>query len=698
MLLLWCNSLVYASNIFSSIDLPQTGVFRAALENGDRFAAKILHKKRDSICQSLSINNIPENAILKGPIVFHLETKMSSEKYGVYFNGYEYLSHIDSGEGHGTWIIGYEPGKDSGFGYIRAQFDSFSPIGHENGTEWNWIQGRDWIPDSSTLIQCFESYPAPLSYSIEYYSGNDILTSVIRVCENKNTKFCLEKSMTEGTFVLINRKWVKISQIFSSYGLGDIFEIKFQTGKKLLGFYVNDELSSSNGWRLTFRLLNPDVEISNNHSIAVNSPIHPHLAGESHSLVLQTIMDSRRDDELIVDFGKNGFHQVDVVPLSQEAMDIHDSISRRILSSALPGEFLWLWYSDQKIVTSRDQMLLQCVFKSDKLSLFRYFVSDRVITMRESILEKDTQFLTWNNGVNKLMFEDKEIELHSVLFIGDNMMDYVLSYLYHKETTLGDLPSCFLYHAAMSFPRPLVYAAEIFCVLLGAKPVSMIQYSSASDMQWKFPLVREILRGISIGTKAFPDFDVGMSKFKYFNDESLIIYRSSRRYLAYSLRPFGQAQALHPAPYPDLKTQQHDWTQQIYNSWWNGYVLGYPLRFVDSYCETFHNGLSLEDKRNAMLSARYDVENYFAILSNAAPCSSVHSEQGCSLSFERTVQNEDYYDYAIELGIASSARSESDKESNTGLALTPVSIAMGLDPPVSEDFWIFLREFLKNRL
>ena len=54
-----------------------------------------------------------------------------------------------------------------------------------------------------------------------------------------------------------------------------------------------------------------------------------------------------------------------------------------------------------------------------------------------------------------------------------------------------------------------------------------------------------------------------------------------------------KAQALHPLPYPDDKDPYPDWQEQIYNAWWNGYIIGYPERFIDSYCETFHNGLTV---------------------------------------------------------------------------------------------------------
>lgn len=36
--------------------------------------------------------------------------------------------------------------------------------------------------------------------------------------------------------------------------------------------------------------------------------------------------------------------------------------------------------------------------------------------------------------------------------------------------------------------------------------------------------------------------------------------------------------------------------EQIYNSWHNGYVLGYPEQFVDAYCRNFHSDLHQDEK------------------------------------------------------------------------------------------------------
>jgi hypothetical protein len=99
---------------------------------------------------------------------------------------------------------------------------------------------------------------------------------------------------------------------------------------------------------------------------------------------------------------------------------------------------------------------------------------------------------------------------------------------------------------------------------------------------------------------------------KYREDESLMIYRSSRRYIAHGLLPYNQSQALHPAPYPDSANPTPDEKMQIFNAWWNGYLLGYPEYFVDSYCESFHNGLDAHEKSAQSRAAKSSVVKFLS--------------------------------------------------------------------------------------
>jgi hypothetical protein len=93
------------------------------------------------------------------------------------------------------------------------------------------------------------------------------------------------------------------------------------------------------------------------------------------------------------------------------------------------------------------------------------------------------------------------------------------------------------------------------------------------------------------------ELDVKHTVFKYRNDETLVLYRPNREALAEALLPHREAQALHPCPYPREESRRADEEAQIYNSAWNGLVLGYPEYFVQGYCESFHNSLSVTHKK-----------------------------------------------------------------------------------------------------
>ena len=171
------------------------------------------------------------------------------------------------------------------------------------------------------------------------------------------------------------------------------------------------------------------------------------------------------------------------------------------------------------------------------------------------------------------------------------------------------------YHSSVSIPAPLVYAAEIVCLLIGAKPVVMTQYDTPSERQWKAPLVRPLLRGLVALITLNESHDLSMDVFRFGSDTTLVLFRESRRYLSEALLPAGQTQALHPVPYPneagDNEQLQKDYHDQVYNSAWNGHVLGYPRRFVDMYCADFHNPLPVSDKMGIARKARVELESNF---------------------------------------------------------------------------------------
>ena len=74
-------------------------------------------------------------------------------------------------------------------------------------------------------------------------------------------------------------------------------------------------------------------------------------------------------------------------------------------------------------------------------------------------------------------FQGKVMNIDGAFFIGSDLLGFIRRYLVYKDGTLADLPSCYLYHAGVSLPVSLVYAAEIVCVLMGAKAIAMVLQS-----------------------------------------------------------------------------------------------------------------------------------------------------------------------------------------------------------------------------
>ena len=116
--------------------------------------------------------------------------------------------------------------------------------------------------------------------------------------------------------------------------------------------------------------------------------------------------------------------------------------------------------------------------------------------MKQSVLSKDIHYFTYslsdcysnsndNSDIgdnddptrNPVLIDHKnsKIEANSIVFIGSDLIGFIRKYLVYKENPAIGLSSCFLYHAAVSLPQALVYAAEILCVLTGQKAVTMVR-------------------------------------------------------------------------------------------------------------------------------------------------------------------------------------------------------------------------------
>jgi hypothetical protein len=250
--------------------------------------------------------------------------------------------------------------------------------------------------------------------------------------------------------------------------------------------------------------------------------------------------------------------------------------------------------------------------------------------MQLSPLEEDTGLaLLQGRGESDetLSYKENSYAVTAAEVLGPRILHYIEELLGLGPGSDGDgdgnaagadapVSPCFFYHSQPRVPEPLVYAAELLCVLHGEKALVMVQYDTPTEAQHRHPLVRSLVRATVAAAHAEASaVDVAHTVLRYRQDTTLVLYRAKHEALVAALMPEGQAQALHPVPYPNyngppdsLLAEEH---AQVYNSGWNGFVLGYPQPLVDAYCTDFHNSLTVAQKRAEGKRAKRDVQAHF---------------------------------------------------------------------------------------
>jgi hypothetical protein len=249
--------------------------------------------------------------------------------------------------------------------------------------------------------------------------------------------------------------------------LSNIARGEFPTASKL----VADE-DGSRGWRLFFR--NDD-------------------AGSS--------------TETIVELGPDGvLDGVGIRSIRGPKGDAQRRVEEDKVLHAQRGEFIWVWVRRRPTVNSViggegssgkharladsgavDNYLLRCEgghsSSESTVSVFQYFHNHRRQIMERSMLSMHTsRFValqsglgTNSSGQSVFIIDGVEVEVIGAVTIGRDAINWIDAFLTSHEGFLShDVSSCFMYHAAVTIPESLVYAAEIVCVLVGAKPMTLV--------------------------------------------------------------------------------------------------------------------------------------------------------------------------------------------------------------------------------
>lgn len=169
------------------------------------------------------------------------------------------------------------------------------------------------------------------------------------------------------------------------------------------------------------------------------------------------------------------------------------------------GDYVWIWVDDNRkygdILAKCIDIISDTIEYSSVLSIenrkyiFSYTVSDRRAIMERSMIDLELNRLVLDMHIVPRKSNQKEISQFkayytssfssiqtpvSILYMEnfnhiESLVGFMKKYIAVEEKRYGsDVPSCFFYHTGVSLPQQLVYGAELLCVLVGAKPISMV--------------------------------------------------------------------------------------------------------------------------------------------------------------------------------------------------------------------------------
>jgi len=538
-------------------------------------------------------------------------------------------------QGEGTWIIGEKPGVDSGISYVRVSYPTLVPP--EEG--YMLLDNNSWRAESSIHVFCSGQVYGESVMAVEFATGFRAVFSPSLMagsedfdwdfgCESQVEKLKLgglKKKLPhfcEASFFNVNtQNWeeFKIDESISALSIGGAVYVDKEHNDNKEYVYVSTEHIEDVGWRLTI-IHPPTLE-----------PLYPML-GKNGNFYLPT--------EYNEDFYDGRVAEYDEAVLEIISLDKSPTLPRvssvEALKALSPGQWVWIFLDvntgdDVHLAPQPKGLVLELKIRKDNKLIFSWHSSDRAGVLHRRAIDRVTGNVIMDlpeesSGALEVSIGGRNrstVAKHKVLSalpLNTTAIDFIREYLREHEGMYG-LSSCFMYHSGVSLPEPFVYAAEILCVLSGAKPIAMVQYTSPSDDETVYPFVSELCEHIIAHSALLGEaFPVDWKIFRYVHPptgadhETLIIFRKEHENLVDALRPEGNvAQALHILPFPrnDHPDRERDLKEQLFLSYWNGVVLGYPPHIIEVYIRNFNTELNQEARREQMIHGKAAVEKFF---------------------------------------------------------------------------------------
>ena len=452
-------------------------------------------------------------------------------------NGHEYLSFIPhSHGGNGNWLIGVAAGEDSGYVYMEASSSaSLTPIDNDfDKFTWKWLLNGGWVDQPDMRFICLDgddentdssasktakSHRHSHFYEVEYFDPRDKQPTDYHPLTGYLIPNIYPKQFIQAGFTVVPKLLPSSANLL--HGLLDVkakkihivTDIEVLSNHGALSFVHSEPESEGHKavlvnvehgtglWRMTYRYLSSSSTSSTPASASstkrVNGKIS--IAGQGKA---STTKDAPTEREVTVELNTaQGFTSSVTgitirAPTKEDLLHEKQSLISQLLADKVEvGDYIWTWYSpiydgpdaagEEEAVS---ELLLRCRSRiGERKYVFEYHLAHRMEVMRRTVLSSDIDLLVidldddLNTESSLLLYgtlghntNEKIVSLHQFVYIGKDVIGFIMDYIDYKEGVLGGLSSCYMYHAAYSLPQQLLYANEILCVLVGAKPVTMV--------------------------------------------------------------------------------------------------------------------------------------------------------------------------------------------------------------------------------
>jgi hypothetical protein len=504
----------------AALDYLSPGFAHVKLNDGttETFQVEDLHNVPVTV-DAFTINNIPDYAHFKST-TFSLHSSRVND-HNVYYNGQYFVFFLQNVEPHGTWLLGDKLGVDSGIAYLRPDVHTLVPVDIESAkVKWNFLRDGKWVAESAVRVEVVVGgSTSRLQYNPVSYFHRDVVTQSVLLMtpidkelqsrggvdsEEEEPVFRFSPSLAAPLPTEVDsaaalyplfwsshfNKWISCTLLFvipraTPVRLIDLSGGGVAAGDKGNGGGDDDKGGGGDG---------------EGDSQAASSQV-VHLVGDEHTshgwrLFLRvTDRDAGAELEVKLSLSQSGLEShLRVETLEKSAMQAYIKKQNKKIMTLSEGAYLWLWFradsetvgESRYLAFTSGNYLLKCVGKvsddHNERYVFEYHHSHRRVAMDRTVLSLTTSLITaaWNDDTNALEWwlDDAPLLADAVFPLGPDPVTWLRDYLIaHEDFLAPGLSSCFMYHGGLAMPEQLIYAAEIICVLIGSKPMTMVSRS-----------------------------------------------------------------------------------------------------------------------------------------------------------------------------------------------------------------------------